>query len=125
MDDWEDISGLPDKRVKNEIPVSAMGGWWNVPLGPSTTNFTGTDLEALMSSAPGDEPEISDYYDGDPYADLDLDEFEVAVLDAIVVSGLSYRQAARVLGVSHTTVRRVHMSAIERIRRQMGWMSES
>lgn len=120
--DWENLGGLPDSYHRNEIPVSSLGGWWNVPVPDNQTNFSDTDLEALMSTAPGHEPMRAPAHDTDPYQALgiELDEFEQAVMDAIVMSGLSYRQAGRMLGVSYSTVYRVHKSVIARIRKQMG-----
>jgi len=41
-------------------------------------------------------------------------------MDAKVISGLSYRQAGRVLGCSYSTVYRVHKSVLARVRKQIG-----
>lgn len=120
--DWGGLGGLRDSHHRNEVPVSALGGWWNVPVPNNDTNFTDTDMEALMSAAPGHEPYRAPRHDTDPYQALgiELDDFEREVMDARVISGLSYRQAGRVLGVSYSTVYRVHKSVLERIRKQMG-----
>lgn len=121
---WSRQAWLEDTDARNEIPVSFFGGWWAIET-PDTTpeNLTGTDIEALMTAAPGHEPiEPTEHY-GDPYQMLDgmdLSEFERQVLDAIVIAGLSYRQAGRILGASHSSVYRTYKSVIARIRKQMG-----
>lgn len=88
-----------------------------------------TELEALMMSAPGDHiPEIVpkqlDTYDAlDEIlgVELELDDVERSVLDALFVSGLSIRDAATVLGTSPSTVWRIKESALERIRHRAEW----
>lgn len=115
--DWDSVAGTPDIRSV-EIPISSLGGWWAVPRVNRPINHTGTELEALMMSAPGDEPDWEEPQDQDPYAGFDLDDIEIAVMDAIVMAGLSYRQAGRQLGLSHTQVRRIHLSIKLRIERQ-------
>lgn len=122
---WQRRQWSGDDRL--EIPVSFFGGWWGVPDDPvnQTGNLTGTEIEALMSTAPGEDPTMPDptnHY-GDPYEMLDgmdLTDFERSVLDTIVIAGLSYRQAGRVLDVSHSSVYRTHKSLMKRIRKQMG-----
>lgn len=87
------------------------------------------ELEALMMTAPGEHiPEIV-RRDDDTYerldeilgVELELDDVERSVLDAVFVSGLSIRDAAEVLGTSPTTVWRIKESAMERIRRRAAW----
>jgi DNA-directed RNA polymerase specialized sigma24 family protein len=87
------------------------------------------ELEALMMTAPGEHiPEIVIKTD-DTYerldeilgVELELDDIERSVLDAVFVSGLSIRDAAEVLGTSPTTVWRVKESAMERIRKRADW----
>lgn len=114
---WEKLAGKPDARSR-EIPISSLGGWWAVPNANTPVNHTGTELEALMMSAPGHEVPWDDPEDMDPYAGFDLDEIELAVLDAIVMAGLSYRQAGKLLNMSHTHVRRIYFSIKLRIERQ-------
>lgn len=121
---WSRRRWLEDNDSRKEIPVSFFGGWWNVPIpDEARPNLTGTDIEALMSTAPGHEPVDPTVHYGDPYTMLDgmdITEFERAVLDAIVMAGLSYRQAGRELGVPHSTVFRTYKSLIIRIRSHMG-----
>jgi DNA-directed RNA polymerase specialized sigma subunit len=82
-----------------------------------------------MMTAPGEhEPEIV-VKDVDTYerldeilgVELELDDVERSVLDALYVSGLSIREAAEVLGTSASTVWRIKESALGRIRKKASW----
>lgn len=92
-----------------------------------------SELEALMMTAPGDHPPpMHDKCTDDPYRMLDetlgvkmeLSEDERRVLDATVIAGLSFREAAETLNLPRQTVHRIHTSAIERMRERFGWNNE-
>ena len=91
------------------------------------------ELEALMMTAPGQhDPILHDKCVDDPYRQLDetlgvkmeLSDDERRVLDATVISGLSFREAAAVLGMAPSTVHRIHTSAIKRMRERFGWATD-
>jgi DNA-directed RNA polymerase specialized sigma24 family protein len=126
MDDetWEDVleeNDEPEKR--REIPAP---DWvFETRPGIATPN---SELEALMMSTPGYDIETPiDLDRGDTYSnlqeilgvDLDLDEVEEEVLDAVLVAGLSIREAADILGIPATTVWRIKDSAVTRIRQRI------
>lgn len=82
-----------------------------------------------MMTAPGDhipetKPDNTDTYetlDQILGVELELDDVERSVLDALFVSGLSIRDTADVLGTSPSTVWRIKESTLQRIRLRAGW----
>jgi len=88
-----------------------------------------TELEALMMTAPGEHTPETVPKDVDTYdtldqilgVELELNDVERSVLDALFVSGLSIRDAADVLGTSPTTVWRIKESTLARIRHKAEW----
>src|SRR5210317_809064 len=117
---WKKEVEAPIKRFDLEIPAPD----WVFTSQQDKVRPT-SELEALMMTAPGEhEAMLSDRCNDDPYTqlentlgtDLGLTDTEKEVLDATVIAGLSYREAARSLGISSSTVHRIHTSVVERIR---------
>jgi DNA-directed RNA polymerase specialized sigma24 family protein len=105
---------------RREIPAASLGGAWILD-GTSTPS---SELEALMQTPPGGTvPEIAVDAQESPYdaleryvgASLELTEFEEAVLDAKAIAGLSYRETAKLLGCSASTVHRTYTAILGRI----------
>lgn len=121
---WKKLVEKPDPRTDLEIPAPDWYIQQHAPVQPMS------ELEALMMTAPGDnEPDTTEPDQGDTYDNLDdilgvqleLDDIERSVLDALFVSGLSIRDAAAVLGTSPSTVWRIKESALKRIRERARW----
>jgi DNA-directed RNA polymerase specialized sigma24 family protein len=120
---WKHEAERADPRHDLETPAPDWVIQKHVAVQPEN------ELEALMMTAPGEHtPEIV-RKDDDTYdrldeilgVELELNDVERSVLDALYVSGLSIRSAAEVLGTSPTTVYRIKESAMERIRRRAAW----
>jgi DNA-directed RNA polymerase specialized sigma24 family protein len=118
---WQDLAeaGLP--RAAKEIPVPD----WQLEHRPTPT--PSSELEALMMTAPGQNPEPVHNYNDDTYTrlsellgvEIDLSELEQSVLDCVFVAGLSIRDTSRVLGLPKSTVQRIKDTTLNRIRQQV------
>jgi DNA-directed RNA polymerase specialized sigma24 family protein len=118
---WQDLAetGLP--RAAKEIPVPD----WQLEYRPAPT--PSSELEALMMTAPGQEPVEVHRYNDDTYkkleevlgVELDLSELEMSVLDCVFVAGLSIRDTGSVLGLPKSTVQRIKDTTLNRIRQQV------
>lgn len=120
---WEDVLEEPENGKRKEVPAPDWVFETRTGLAQPQT-----ELEALMMAAPGDHPATTvDHNHGDTYQnlqkmlgiDLDIDEVEQEVLDAVLVAGLSIREAADILGIPATTVWRIKEGALDRIRRRV------
>lgn len=84
-----------------------------------------TSLQALMETAPGDEP-VDSYEDILPKIDgvvaaLDvLSERERWVIEATFWRGLSMAQLGSELGLSKSTVHRIHHNALAKLQEALG-----
>lgn len=105
---------------RREIPASTFGGAWilDSPTKPAS------ETEALMQTPPGgriSEPAPTAHRDtyealeSHLGADPALSEFEVAVLDAKAVAGLTYRQCGELLNCSASTVYRTYVEVKDRL----------
>lgn len=118
---WEDVLKENSPSKRREVPAP---DW--VFESQSGIAQPETELEAMMMSPPGEDREPVNHDHGDTYenledllgVELDLDDVEMEVLDAVLVAGLSIREAAEVLGIPGTTVWRIKEGALERIRRR-------
>ena len=109
--------GPHTRRADNEIPSPA---WALDMLSKNrSTNFTDTDLEDLMSQAPGDRDREPHSGYTDPYTGFDLTEVEEAVMDCTVIAGLTFRQASAILKIPVTSVHRIHHATLKRIKSLM------
>ena len=105
------------RRADNEIPSPA---WALDMLSKNrSTNFTDTDLEDLMSQAPGGQDREPHSWYIDPYAGFGLTETEEAVIDCTVIAGLTFRQTSGILGIPVTSVHRIHHATLKRIKSLM------
>ncbi len=111
---WQAIVEEKPILSRREIPASTFGGAWilDSPTKPAS------EMEALMQTPPGYQiPELAPTAHKDTYdaleshlgADPGLSEFEIAVLDAKAVAGLTYRQTAELLNCSASTVHRTYV----------------
>lgn len=121
-DTWEDVLSEPESGSRKEIPAPD----WVFTQRPDV-QAPESEIEALMMAVPGEEldwadneiqPDTYDKLDSILGVQLDLDEVEKEVLDALYVAGHSIRDAATILNIPQTTVWRIKESAIERIRRR-------
>ena len=121
MGDWEAVVNEPFKRSDLETPVGVEA--WRFDR--RTRNKPANEYQALMEAAPGQEPAPHQPPpDHDPYQtiferkniDIELDARELAILDARIVSGLSYREIGNTLNIPATTVYRVYHETVNRIR---------
>jgi DNA-directed RNA polymerase specialized sigma24 family protein len=120
---WQDVyfETEPSKRKEVASPD------WVFETRPNQTATPETELEALMMAGPGDVVAEVPAANPDTYQNLDkilgtnleLDDVEKEVLDAVFVAGLSIREAASVLDMPQTTVWRIKESALDRIRRRI------
>lgn len=121
---WQEIIEKSDKRTDLEIVSPDWALQQHHPTPPTNP------MEAMMMETPGntlDPPPPAPTTD--PYetletilgCDLDLDEIERAVLDAMFIGGHSVRDTAKILQTSASTVWRIKTSALERIRARAGW----
>ena len=109
--------GPHTRRADNEIPSPA---WALDMLSKNrSTNFTGTELEHMMSQAPGDQDREPARGDTDPYTGFGLTETEEAVIDCTVIAGLTFRQTSGILGIPVTSVHRIHHATLKRIKSLM------
>ncbi len=124
---WEREHARPLPRADYEKPVPD----WVLEQSPGT-HRPESELEQLMTTPPGGHPDMLSNVDtGDTYdnlenilgVDLELDEIEKDVLDALFVAGLSIRDASQTLGIPQTTVWRVKESAMTRIRKRINMHS--
>ena len=108
-------------RQAKETPVPD----WQLEYSPTPT--PSSETEALMMTAPGQDPQPVYSYDDDTYTrlsellsvDLALSELEISVLDCVFVAGLSIRTTAEVLGLPKSTVQRIKDTTLNRIRQQV------
>ena len=112
-------TGLP--RAAKETPVPD----WQLTHRPAP--LPSSELEALMMTAPGQEPAEVHRYNDDTYrrleellgVELDLSDLEISVLDCVFVAGLSIRTTAEVLSLPKSTVQRIKDTTLNRIRQQV------
>ena len=114
MPEWEEITEAPFPRHDLEIPV--VGRTWLL----EETRRPQSELQALMETEPNHPPDWSDPTpEGERVAWLmlnELNEDERAVLEVTVIAGHSIRKAADILGLPKSSVHRIKVSALARIK---------
>lgn len=121
---WKKLVETPDRRHDLETPAPDWLIQQHAPTQPVN------HIEALMMSTPGQpelEPETAP--EKDCYENLDdilgvqleLNDIEKSVLDALFVAGLSIRDTADILGTSPSTVWRIKDSVMSRIIERANW----
>ena len=117
---WQAIVDEKPVLSRREVPASTFGGAWIL----DSPNKPASEIEALMQTPPGGRiPEPAPTAHTDTYdaleshlgADPALSEFEVAVLDAKAVAGLTYRQCGELLDCSASTVYRTYVEVKGRL----------
>jgi DNA-directed RNA polymerase specialized sigma24 family protein len=118
---WEELVAKADPRFVNEIPHS----WRPWVFEQNQRAIPETELQALMETAPGEIPAETHEQQTtlsnqiEHIVQHDLSEEEKAVIETTIIAGHSIRMAAKILGWPSSTVHRLKMSALNRIREKM------
>lgn len=118
---WEEVVERPLPRVTMEEPI--VGRTWI--LENRNVRQPETEIQALMETAPFQEPAVSkEELQNGMSALMDmmmsiLTEEEKAVIETTVIAGHSIRNAAEILGMPKSVVHRLKQSALRTIREQV------
>lgn len=124
MDDWQKEVNRKFPRHDLELPIGVTG-WRFERIHQSQPS---SELEAMMMAAPFEEPEVpADNGWLDPYEtiflqngiDIELTDQQRQVLDARIMSRLTFRAIGDLLDMPPSTVHRIYQETIEEIRSQL------
>ena len=116
---WQDVLDEPERRYTNEILLAGRN--WLLDGNNVQQPLPETDIQALMEAAPFEEPRISKENQQNInhlVEDLvdELDVYERAIIEYTVYAGHSIRACGRMLGIPKSTVHRMKLAALEKIR---------
>lgn len=121
MDDWRQEYQKRIPRTDREIPIGVTGWKFERLNKPQPSS----ELEAMMMTVPGEEP--VPYQEDvmlDPYesvftqlgVNIELNETQRAVLDARIMSRLTFRAISDMLDIPVTTVHRIFQETMNEIK---------